>query len=220
MLLHRQIPARRRTSCLPSARACQGDNRQNEVRFQIPRAWMGCLSFSWFRGPLCVNLLVRMPSVRFHPLNRDPLHLIKRYLVAGAIIELGGARTLVRGHRLRVLQRSTGFQIGGDARGAEGMAADPGARAELGGAALDRGPANHSKISKPWLPATAPKTVTERNARRNRCSLSMSLNVASGSTFARACNHLSRTSGLTPATHTELNDPPGCGPNLGCGIYR
>jgi hypothetical protein len=41
----------------------------------------------------------------------------------------------VRGHGLRVLQGAAGFKIGGDARGAEGMAADPASRAEFGGAA-------------------------------------------------------------------------------------
>ena len=46
----------------------------------------------------------------------------------------------MRGHGLRILKRSAGFKLGGDARGAEGMAADPGARAELGGAALDHAP--------------------------------------------------------------------------------
>ena len=58
-------------------------------------------------------------------INRDPLHLVERYLIAGAIVELGGARTFVRGHGLGVLQRAAGFKISGDARGAEGMAADP-----------------------------------------------------------------------------------------------
>jgi hypothetical protein len=55
-----------------------------------------------------------MPSVRFCPLNRDPLHLVERDLVARAVIELGRARTFVRGHGLGVLQRAAGFQIGGD----------------------------------------------------------------------------------------------------------
>jgi hypothetical protein len=58
--------------------------------------------------------------------------------IACAIIELGGARTFVRGHRLGVLQSAAGLEIGGDASGAEGMAADLGARTELGGAALDQ----------------------------------------------------------------------------------
>ena len=43
----------------------------------------------------------------------------------------------MRGHGLRVLERAAGFKIGGDACGAERMAADLAARAEIGGAALD-----------------------------------------------------------------------------------
>jgi hypothetical protein len=81
-----------------------------------------------------------MPSVRFYPLNRNPLHLVERDLISRAVVELRGARAFMRGHRLCVLQRAAGFKIGGDARGAEGMAADPGSRAELGGAALDHAP--------------------------------------------------------------------------------
>jgi hypothetical protein len=73
-------------------------------------------------------------------LDGDPLDLIQSNLISCAIIELGGARTFMRGHGLRILKRSAGFKLGGDARGAEGMAADPGARAELGGAALDHAP--------------------------------------------------------------------------------
>jgi hypothetical protein len=38
----------------------------------------------------------------------------------------------VRGHGLGVLQRAAGFKIGGDARGAESMAADPGALGRVG----------------------------------------------------------------------------------------
>ena len=36
----------------------------------------------------------------------------------------------MRGHGLRVLQSAAGFEIGGDARGAEGMAACPGTSGE------------------------------------------------------------------------------------------
>jgi hypothetical protein len=46
----------------------------------------------------------------------------------------------VRGHDLRVLERAAGFEIGGDARGAESMAANPNSRAEIGGAALNHTP--------------------------------------------------------------------------------
>ena len=63
--------------------------------------------------------------------DRNPLDLIKCNLVAGAVIEFCRARAFMRSHGLRVLQRAAGFKIGGDARGAEGVAADPGARAEL-----------------------------------------------------------------------------------------
>ena len=82
------------------------------------------------------------PSIPLHSRKSDcnPLHLIERDLVAGTVIELGRAWPLVRGHRLGVLQRAAGFEIGGDARGAEDIAADPGARAELRGAALDHAP--------------------------------------------------------------------------------
>jgi hypothetical protein len=92
--------------------------------------------FTWSRRGPVLNDSPRSAALS----NRNPLHLVERDLVAGAIVELGGARTFVRGHRLGVLQSAAGFTIGGDARGAEGMAADPGARAELGGATLDHAP--------------------------------------------------------------------------------
>ena len=38
--------------------------------------------------------------------NRNPLDFIERDFIAGPIIELGGARTFVRGHGLRVLERT------------------------------------------------------------------------------------------------------------------
>jgi hypothetical protein len=65
-----------------------------------------------------------MPSARVYPLNRDPLHLVERDLVAGAIVELGGARTFMRGHGLSIFYSAAGFEIGGDARGAEAVIAD------------------------------------------------------------------------------------------------
>jgi hypothetical protein len=49
--------------------------------------------------------------------------------VVRAIVELGGAWAFVRRHGLRVLQSAASLQIGGDAHGAEGMAADPNTRA-------------------------------------------------------------------------------------------
>src|SRR5271167_471284 len=56
--------------------------------------------------------------------NRDPLDLIEGDLVTRAIIKLRCSWTLVRGHRLRVFERATGFEIRRDPRGAECMAAD------------------------------------------------------------------------------------------------
>jgi hypothetical protein len=75
----------------------------------------------------------RTARLCFRPLNGYSSHLVERYLISPAVIELGRARTLVRRHGLSVL--ASRFQIGRYPRGAEGMAADPGARAELGGAA-------------------------------------------------------------------------------------
>ena len=69
--------------------------------------------------------------------NRNPLDLIERDLIAGAIVQLGGARAFMRRHGLRVFQSAAGFEIGGNAGGAKGMAANLGPRAEVGGAALD-----------------------------------------------------------------------------------
>ena len=54
---------------------------------------------------------------------------MERNLIAGAVIELRRTRAFVRGHGLRVLQSAAGFEIGRDAGGAEGMAADPDPRA-------------------------------------------------------------------------------------------
>jgi hypothetical protein len=73
----------------------------------------------------------------FYPLNRNPLDLIARDIVAGTVIKLGRARAFMRRHRLGVFEGAAGLKISGDPRGAEGMAADPGTRAEVGGAALD-----------------------------------------------------------------------------------
>jgi hypothetical protein len=43
------------------------------------------------------------------PLSQhNPFHLIKRYLILRAIIELGGARTGMGGHELCLFERSAG----------------------------------------------------------------------------------------------------------------
>ena len=68
--------------------------------------------------------LLRGAGAALHPLDRDPLDLIERDRVVGTIVEFRRARAFMRGHSLRVLQRAAGFQIGGDAGGTEGVAAD------------------------------------------------------------------------------------------------
>ena len=60
-------------------------------------------------------------------------------------------------HRLRVLQCTAGFEIGRDARGAEGVAADPNARAEIGSAP--------SKTSLPTCPRARPFMPGSSSAR-------------------------------------------------------
>ena len=44
--------------------------------------------------------------------NRNSFHLVERDLVAGAVVELGGARAFVRGHELGVFERAAGFEVG------------------------------------------------------------------------------------------------------------
>ena len=61
-------------------------------------------------------------------LNRNPLDLIQRNLIAGAIIELGRTRAFMRCHGLRVFERAAGFEIGRDARSAKRMASNADAR--------------------------------------------------------------------------------------------
>ena len=76
----------------------------------------------------------------FPPLDGYSFDLIERNFVAGAVIELGGARAFVRGHGLRVLERPAGLEIRGDPCGAKSMAADPNSHPEIGGAALNHAP--------------------------------------------------------------------------------
>lgn len=70
-------------------------------------------------------------------LNHDPLDLVERDRVPGAVVELGGLRAFVRRHRLRVLQRAARVQVDGDPGGPKRMAIDPALQAHRGGAALD-----------------------------------------------------------------------------------
>jgi hypothetical protein len=46
--------------------------------------------------------------------NLDPLYLVERDLIAGAVVELGGARAFVHGHGLGVFERVAGLEIGGE----------------------------------------------------------------------------------------------------------
>jgi hypothetical protein len=63
-----------------------------------------------FDGPFEKTL-----RISYGPLAQiSSARLIERYLIAGAIIKLGGAWTLICCHGLRVFQRAAGFQIGGD----------------------------------------------------------------------------------------------------------
>src|SRR5437588_12715898 len=58
------------------------------------------------------------------PLNRNPLDLVERDLIAGAFVKLRGARALVRGHDLRVFERTAGLKVGRDTGRAEHVAAE------------------------------------------------------------------------------------------------
>src|ERR1700730_6442736 len=70
-------------------------------------------------------------------LNRNALDLIQRDRIVGAVIELGGARALMCGHRLRVLESAAGLEVGGDAGRAENVAAELALEAGLSGAPAD-----------------------------------------------------------------------------------
>jgi hypothetical protein len=71
------------------------------------------------------------------PLNRDPLDLIDRDLIAGEVVELRGARAVVHHHCLGVLQRAARFQVSRDCDGQKRMAADPALETRIGRAPLD-----------------------------------------------------------------------------------
>src|SRR5262249_24980300 len=72
--------------------------------------------------------------------NHDLLDLVERDLVAGPVIKLGSARTGVGGHLLGLLKRSLVFQVAGDPRRPEAVAAGLGADARLLEASADHPP--------------------------------------------------------------------------------
>ncbi len=83
------------------------------------------------------NDLLRFRHLR-HELNPHLLILIERRLVVAPVVELGGARGGVGGHRLRVFQRAVALKVIGDSGCAHRMIAD--ARFD---ACVSRAPLNH-----------------------------------------------------------------------------
>jgi len=71
--------------------------------------------------------------------NRDPLDFIERDLIAGAVVELGRARALVRRHDLGVFERAADLEIRGDAGCTEYVAAELDPETGFG-----RAPADHA----------------------------------------------------------------------------
>jgi hypothetical protein len=65
-------------------------------------AWRSCAT----SGPYWLDLFL--------------LDLVECDLVAGAAVELGGARAFVRDHRLGVFERAAALEVGGDAEDALG----------------------------------------------------------------------------------------------------
>ncbi len=76
------------------------------------------------------------PYEALHGFERDSsdlnlLDVVQSDLVPGAVIELGRSRTGVGSHLLRLFQRAFAFQVAGDARRPEAMAAGLGAYVRL-----------------------------------------------------------------------------------------
>jgi hypothetical protein len=70
----------------------------------------------------------------------DPLHLVLGEPFLGSVIQLGRPRAFVRRHFLGMLERSAIGKVGGDPRGAEGVAADLRGDAGRFGAPADHAP--------------------------------------------------------------------------------
>src|SRR4051812_5221796 len=73
-------------------------------------------------------------------LNYNPLYLVERNLIAGAVVEQGGPGRGVGGDPLGVLDGAAVLAEGGDAGGPEGVAADPPRQARRRGPASDHDP--------------------------------------------------------------------------------
>jgi len=69
--------------------------------------------------------------------TRDPIDLIQRDLVAGAIVKLCRARAFVRRHGLSVFECAAGLEIRGDASRAEHVAAELALEAGFGRPSAD-----------------------------------------------------------------------------------
>jgi hypothetical protein len=72
--------------------------------------------------------------------NSDLLDFIERDLIVRAVVELGGAGTLVRSHRLCVFERATAVQVGCDPGCPESMVANLCWDADVCRAALNHAP--------------------------------------------------------------------------------
>jgi len=68
----------------------------------------------------------------------DPLNLIERDLVTGAVVQLGCARAFVRGHSLGIFERAAGLEVGSNPGRAKYVAPDLSVEASFG-----RAPADH-----------------------------------------------------------------------------
>jgi hypothetical protein len=67
---------------------------------------------------------IKCTARRFGTSHHNPLDFVLREPLLGAVIELGGARALVRRHRLRVFQRAAVGEISGDPGRTERVVAD------------------------------------------------------------------------------------------------
>jgi hypothetical protein len=74
------------------------------------------------------------------PLKSDPLYLVLSETLLCAVVELGRARALVRGHRLRMLERAAISEIGCDTGRAKSVIADRSMNARRRSSPADHAP--------------------------------------------------------------------------------